>query len=72
MGGTPGDAGVVDLVSQPIFETAGQDVLWAVGEPAKLLGVLSHLSPSLADGLDVVSSFAVGQGGPQIACGTLL
>lgn len=28
----------------------------------KLLGVLSHPSPSLADGLDVISSFGIGYG----------
>lgn len=64
-GECPGDACVADLIAQPIFEESDQDVLWPVGEPvsqvAKLMGVLGQPSLSLADGLDVVSSFVVSQ-----------
>lgn len=49
---------LLDLITQPIFETPHEDVLQPVSEPAsqvmKLLGVLSHPSPSLADGLDTL------------------
>lgn len=65
---TRGDAGVVDFITQPIFEAADHDVLWPVSEPAyqvtKHLGVLSYPSAPLADGFYVVSGFAINQGGP--------
>lgn len=77
-GGAPGDAGIINFISQPVFEVANQDVLCTVGEPAsqvmELLGVLGYPSASLADSLDMVSGFAIssgGRGGPQTACGVL-
>lgn len=65
--GAPGDAGIIDFFTQPVFEVANQDVLCTVGEPAsqvvECLGILGYPSASLADGLDMVFGFAISRGG---------
>lgn len=59
----PGNGGLVDIIIQ---ETFNHDVLRPVGQLAgqvmKFLGVFSCIPSILAYGLDLVPSFAVGQG----------
>lgn len=60
------DAGIVNVIVQPILKTADEEVLRPVVEPAcqvtEFFGVLSCPSATLSDGLDAILLFAVSQG----------